>query len=121
MWAESHAHHDFFRMRVLRVKIADYCARMKRVVRNSRSQFVEEPMSENQPSREQDQVGPATEAPGQVVAIQEDDNVFLPDGIENPPVFRTLERIKKRRQHVERQKPQNSGARSQPKVGRNEP
>ncbi len=54
-----------------------------------------------------------------VIGIDQHDNVVIPDGIEEPPVLRALERIRKRRQHDTLKEPLIPRTGPQGKVGRN--
>jgi hypothetical protein len=56
-----------------------------------------------------------------VIGIDENDDVIIPPDIEAPPVLRTLERIKKRRQHDTLTEQLMSRAEPRTKVGRNDP
>ena len=55
-----------------------------------------------------------------VIGIQADDNVIIPEGVTDAPVLRTQERIRKRREHAKTQEPAPSRPASPRKVGRNE-
>ena len=54
------------------------------------------------------------------IGIQEDDDIMIPDSITDPPILRTLERIKKRRQSVPETRTREP-SKSRTKVGRNQP
>ncbi len=54
------------------------------------------------------------------VGIQDGDDVVIPDGVQEPPILRTLERIKKRREYDAPREPPVPGAGPRLKVGRND-
>jgi hypothetical protein len=55
-----------------------------------------------------------------VIGIHDDDNVVIPNDVTDPPVLRTLERIKERRKQLASREPLISPAESQTKIGRND-
>jgi hypothetical protein len=56
-----------------------------------------------------------------VIGIQADDNVVVPDGVDDAPILRTLERVKERRQYAGSKEALTPQAEPQSKVGRNDP